>query len=300
MTELSWHDWNSARDISRDGQFVLFEDASEAAGPNYAVVLRKVDGTLPIRLGEGSCAEASRPTESGQSRSPRVTSPQVTLLPIGAGQPRTRSTSAASTHSEWLVSLSSGWAKDHRERQRSRSRARVLCSGFPAEKPKLLPRKVFVRPIVAGRPFVVGKSLSRVDPALYPVDGGPPRSHSGPGPSFKPVQWSSDGTSSTATSRAKFPSKIYKVEIAHGKETVLQELRPGTPAGVVTVAPVVVSRDGTHFAYSYNQNPVGSVPHLRLALVARTSFSPAIPQSPPRHSERRLTSTFARSPSRSR
>src|SRR5208283_4437083 len=29
--DLSWHDWNSARDISRDGQFVLFEDASEAA-----------------------------------------------------------------------------------------------------------------------------------------------------------------------------------------------------------------------------------------------------------------------------
>ncbi len=51
----------------------------------------------------------------------------------------------------------------------------------------------------------------------------------------------------------ELPSKIYKVNIATGKETVVQELKPGAPAGVVMVAPVVVSRDGTHFAYSYNQ-----------------------------------------------
>jgi len=43
------------------------------------------------------------------------------------------------------------------------------------------------------------------------------------------------------------------VEIASGKQTVVQELRPGAPAGVVIVAPVVVNRDGTRFAYSYNE-----------------------------------------------
>ena len=57
--ELSWHDWNVAKDISRDGQFVLFEDASEAAGPGYAVALRKLDGSLPVRLGEGSAGGLS-------------------------------------------------------------------------------------------------------------------------------------------------------------------------------------------------------------------------------------------------
>ena len=34
---------------------------------------------------------------------------------------------------------------------------------------------------------------------------------------------------------------------------MLKQLKPTVPAGVVTVAPVVVSRDGTRFAYSYNQ-----------------------------------------------
>jgi hypothetical protein len=46
---------------------------------------------------------------------------------------------------------------------------------------------------------------------------------------------------------------VYTLNLAKGEQTVLQELKPGSPAGVVMVAPVVVSRDGKNFAYSYNQ-----------------------------------------------
>ena len=51
----------------------------------------------------------------------------------------------------------------------------------------------------------------------------------------------------------EFPSKVYKVEITTGKETLVKELKPGVPAGVVLVAPVIATRDGKRFAYSYNQ-----------------------------------------------
>jgi hypothetical protein len=51
----------------------------------------------------------------------------------------------------------------------------------------------------------------------------------------------------------ELPSRIYKVAIETGQQTLVKELRPGVPAGVVMVAPVQVSRDGTRFAYSYNQ-----------------------------------------------
>jgi len=46
---------------------------------------------------------------------------------------------------------------------------------------------------------------------------------------------------------------VYTLNLASGEERVLKELEPGSPAGVVIVAPVVVSRDGKNFAYSYNQ-----------------------------------------------
>src|SRR5215469_10366010 len=79
--DLSWHDWNSARDISHDGKFVLFEDASDAAGPNYAVAMRPVDGGLPIRLGEGSSGSLSTDGQWAASL-PISGPPQVTLFPV--------------------------------------------------------------------------------------------------------------------------------------------------------------------------------------------------------------------------
>jgi hypothetical protein len=67
------------------------------------------------------------------------------------------------------------------------------------------------------------------------------------------VQWSEDGRFIYGYHPGEFPSKIYKVEITTGKEAFVLELRPGAPGGVVMVAPVVVSRNGKRFAYSYNQ-----------------------------------------------
>ena len=83
--------------------------------------------------------------------------------------------------------------------------------------------------------------------------GGPTRSIPGLEANFQPVQWTNDGSALYGYHVGELPSKIYKVEIATGRQTVVQELRPGVPAGVVSVSPIVVSRDGKRFAYSYNQ-----------------------------------------------
>src|SRR5215472_5503166 len=78
--DLGWHDWNSPRDISSDGKFVLFEDASEAAGANYTVATRQVDGALPVKLGDGSSGGLSPDGKWAISISP-IPAPQITLLP---------------------------------------------------------------------------------------------------------------------------------------------------------------------------------------------------------------------------
>jgi len=72
-------------------------------------------------------------------------------------------------------------------------------------------------------------------------------------PKFIPAQWANDGLHLYGYHKGEFPSHIYKLEIATGKETAVQQLKPAASAGIVMVAPIVVSRDGTHFAYSYNQ-----------------------------------------------
>jgi len=85
--DISWHEWSIAKDISRDGQSILFEDASEASGPHYSVAIRKIDGTPPVRLGEGSAGGLSPDGKWTISILPGSPG-RVTLVPVGPGQPR--------------------------------------------------------------------------------------------------------------------------------------------------------------------------------------------------------------------
>ena len=100
--------------------------------------------------------------------------------------------------------------------------------------------------------FVVGVGPNSAV-AIYPIADGSSRQIPGLQAGFLPVQWSNDGSVLYGYHTGELPSRIYKVAIDSGKQTIVQELRPGVPAGVVNVAPVEVSRDGTRFAYSYNQ-----------------------------------------------
>jgi len=250
--ELSWHDWNVAKDISPDGKFVLFEDASEAAGPGYAVALRKLDGTLPIRLGDGSAGGLSPDGKWAISVSTGQPQ-QVTLLPIGAGQPR-------SVEVRGLEHIQSGWARFLTDGQRlitnsneqghaSRCYVLDLAGGKPEA---VTPEGTVCGPSSPDGRLVVGVGPNSVV-AIYPIGEGSPRMIPGQEAGFLPVQWSSDGSVLYGYHIGELPSRIYKVRIDSGKQTVVQQLRPGVPAGVVMVAPVQVSRDGTRFAYSYNQ-----------------------------------------------
>jgi eukaryotic-like serine/threonine-protein kinase len=249
--ELSWHDWNVAKDISRDGQSVLFEDSSEATGKGHAVALRKLDGSLPVRLGDGSGGGLSPDGKWAIAFTGQPT--QIMLLPTGPGQPRPVETSG-------LESINSGWARFLEDGQRiiangnqqgHASRCYVLeLAGGKAT--AVTPEGIKCGPSSPDNRFVVGVGANSAA-AIYPIAGGPslaiPSLESG----FVPVQWSSDGTALFGYHSGELPSKIYKVAIATGKQTVVQELRPGAPAGVVSVSPVIVSRDGTRFAYSYNE-----------------------------------------------
>jgi serine/threonine protein kinase/dipeptidyl aminopeptidase/acylaminoacyl peptidase len=250
--ELSWHDWNVAKDISPDGKFVLFEDASEAAGPGYAVALRKLDGTLPVRLGDGSAGGLS--PDGKWAISVSTTQPQqVSLLPIGAGQPR-------SVEVRGLEHIQSGWARFLTDGQRLIANGneqghatRCYVLNLVGGKPKpVTPEGTVCGPSSPDSHFVVGVGPNSAV-AIYPIGEGSSRSIPGLEAGFLPVQWSSDGSVLYGYHLGELPSRIYKVAIDSGKQTVVQELRPGVPAGVVMVAPVQVSRDGKRFAYSYNQ-----------------------------------------------
>ena len=250
--DLSWHNWNVAKDIERDGKFVLFEDSSATAGPGFAVVLRKLDGTLPIRLGEGSAGGLSADGKWAIAISNNHPQ-QVTLLPVGAGQPKPVEIGG-------LEHIQPGWARFLADGQRlilngnelsHTSRCYILNLSGAKPKP-VTPEGTLCGPPSSDSRFVIGVRPNSAA-TIYPLADGPTRSIPGLEATFQPVQWANDGSAIYGYHVGELPSKIYKVEIATGRQTVVQALRPGVPAGVVNVSPIVVSRDGKRFAYSYNQ-----------------------------------------------
>ena len=249
--DLSWHDWNSARDISSDGKLILFEDSSEAAGPGYSVIIRSIDGTLPVRLGEGSSGGISPDGKWAISVSTSQ-APQITLLPIGAGQPRTINVAG-------LAHIHNGWARFFPDGERlavigeETGHAPRCYIVFPSGRAEpATPEGVLCGPLAPDGRSMVGVTQGRPI-AIYSLAGGSVRQIPHLQSNFVAVQWSDNGSFLFGYHPGEFPSKVFKVDINSGRETAIKELKPGVPAGVAMIAPVVVSRDGTRFAYSYNE-----------------------------------------------
>ncbi len=94
VQDLSWYDWSVAKDISPDGQSVLFEEdggpsgeSGGGLGTENAVAIRKLDGSPPIHLGDGTVDGLSPDSQWAISVS-RGTPGHITLLPVGPGQAR--------------------------------------------------------------------------------------------------------------------------------------------------------------------------------------------------------------------
>src|SRR5262249_37102603 len=87
---LSWLDGAVPADLSVDGSLLLFTEAGQGGGSNKSVYKRKMDGSPPVRLGDGVALALSPDGRWALSRSDSTPS-ELTLLPTGAGQPRTLS-----------------------------------------------------------------------------------------------------------------------------------------------------------------------------------------------------------------
>ncbi len=248
--DLSWHDWNIAKDISRDGQSILFEDSSEAAGTHYSLAIRKIDGTPPVQLGEGSAGGLS--PDGKWAISILTGKPgRVTLIPIGPGQPREIEVPGL----EQIYNGSAHFLADGKRISLNASEpghgARCYLVALDGGRP------VPITPegIPGGLVSPDGQSILANDAGvltLYSIRGAP---HPFPDiePDFIPLQWSDDNKAFYGYHPGQVPAKVYKVELATGKMTVIQELQPDSTTGVVNIRPVVVARDGSRFAYSYYQ-----------------------------------------------
>jgi hypothetical protein len=244
--ELGWFDVSLARDISADGESLLFDEQGIYGGPLYAVCLRGMDGSAPVRLGEGAACALS--PDGRWALAIHYGPPQrLRLLPTGAGD----STSLPRGPIEMYYAAS--WMPDGKS---------VVFAGSEPDHAQ----RSYIQDIQGGMPHPItleGVAGSRVSPDgglvaavtgdqrlfICPVGGESARFIAQLLPFETVLQWSADGRAVYVGS-FEIPISAARIEVATGRRTPWRTFSLPDPAGV-SAGGVVLTPDGQGYAYWY-------------------------------------------------
>ena len=253
--DLSWLEWSLPYDLSDDGTTLLLNEQGQATGENYAVCLRKMDGSPVIRLGDGIPRAISPDGKWVIANLPRENAPLM-LLPTGTGQPRNLPSGNASQFGALF------WLPDSRRfvfgASESGSIRRLFLQDIDGGAPRpISPKGMGVRGFILsadGRTVYVRTAEGGV--SAIPSEGGEAR------PAFPNmdlaamtlVRFSGDGKSLYVRDNGRIPVSLFRIDVASGRRELVRELSPGDPAGLQGIGVIRLSADGRSYAYGYTRN----------------------------------------------
>jgi len=245
--DFSWFDRTFLGDLSADGRLVLFSVDGPAAGQNPLVYLRKLDGSPPIRLGEGYAAALSPDGRWAMSFPPMSNPAQTfTLLPTGPGESRTVDVAGVSAvRVRWFADgeriLVSGTEQGHG--------MRLYVRRLDGDKARpISPEGVGITGLAVSRDGAyAAASDGQGRTTLYPVEGG----NAVPLPELDrdqvPLGFAEDGslfvgrlTSSTVP--------VYRFDVRRRQKALVTTLTTDARAPILRV---VATPDGSTFAFNY-------------------------------------------------
>jgi Tol biopolymer transport system component/predicted Ser/Thr protein kinase len=243
--DLSWLNTSHVRALSQDGRTLLF--AETALGTNYAVCLRKTDGSPVLRLGEGWPADLSADAKWVlaviQSHPP-----QLVIYPTGAGETRHLERGDIETYS------TAQWFRD--------GKSVLICGNELGKGTRFYVQQIgggAARPVTPegtrdGWLSADGKLVLARGPEgkyfIYSIAGGEPR----PVPTLTETdelaQWSADGRTVLAYPHAQIPYRLERVDLATGRRTLFKELAPADRVGLLSMREIFVTDDLQSYAYT--------------------------------------------------
>lgn len=247
--DLSWLSGARITDLSEDGTSLIFNESGQGSGTNYAVYLRKTDGSPAVRLGEGH----------GQGRSPDgkwvisflTNPPQIVLLPTGAGQAKTLERYNIEQYgygASWLPNGSGIVFVGKEKGQAQRSYVQDFNGGPPRP---VTPEGVAGFLVSPDSKLLLAKDNSEKK-ALYTLSGGSPIFVSGLEDEDRVIRWAGDDSLYIYRDRER-PIRIYKLSISTGRKELVKEIIIGDSAGLLGTITVLLTPDGKGYVYSFTR-----------------------------------------------
>ncbi len=249
--DLSWLDWGAIRDLSPDGETLIFTHFGEKSGKNYSVYLRKTSSAAAVRLGDGS----------GWALSPdgkRVISiladpPHIALLPTGAGEVQTLPTDGIEE-----FGLGASWLPDGNKivfigREHGHA-LRTYVQDIKGGAPKpVTPEAVTGTLVSPDGMFLIAADADNKN-LFYPLAGGPPHPIPGLKPEDKIIRLSGDGHFLYVLENTDVPIRISRLNLANGQRELWKELNPADPAGIREFKTVLLTPDGKYYVYGLTRS----------------------------------------------
>jgi eukaryotic-like serine/threonine-protein kinase len=238
-------------DISSDGRTLLYYEAGEGGGPNYTSYLQTMDGSPPLKLGEGSCTGISRDGAWVVCFAPQQPSPLV-LIPTRAGTSR-------SLPKDQLTHTFASWLPDGQRLLLLASEPgrgiRIYVQGLDGQPAHPISPEgitnLFPRLSPDGKWVAANNYLDKI--FVFPVDGGNPSEVPGIQEGDVVAGWSQDSRSIYVANLGELPVNVYRVELASGKRDLRMTLSPPDPSGVNHFGPIIIAPDAKSYVYGLDR-----------------------------------------------
>ncbi|PYV47911.1 MAG: hypothetical protein DMG94_04710, partial [Acidobacteria bacterium] len=248
--DLSWQDWTVPIDISQDGKKILFIEAGEAGGGEYAVFSRDTTGTSAVRLGQGSANAFSPDGKWALVLRQNVSPPDFILLPTGVGEQRSLST-------DKVVPAGGQFFPDSRrivfQGNEPGHASRVYVMSLDGGQPRAITPEGFG---LGSYPRMISPDGTRIAVvgndgiALVSADGGDPQPVRGSEPSDAPLKWTS-ANALIVGQRGETSCPVWKLDLQTGARTPWKTVLPADVAGVTGVSCPRLAADEQHYVFGY-------------------------------------------------
>jgi WD40 repeat protein len=244
--ELGWLDFPWPRALSLDGKMLLLDDIGETSGPTYTVYLRSMDGSLPVRLGEGAGCALS--PDGRWALAIHYGPPhRLVLIPTGPGE---------------TLSLPRGQMETYQSGSFLPDGRRIVFVGAERGRPQRswvqelpggLPRAVTPEGAVGVATSPDGRWVAAVNQdlalVLFPLQGGKPKPVAKLVPREVVSQWSADGQTLLVSDEGTHLD-VFGIDVQSGKRQLWKTFEVPDPAGVRVVS-FRVTPDARSYAYGY-------------------------------------------------